>query len=367
MNRLLLVGTVGSSFGLIDPKYVSKPWTDDSFLPQLANVGSYSWRRAMDLNGADGDTLYENIEPSDPRQGELGDCWLVAAMSSAAENHGQHMTKLFKRSDLPNGKYTIDFFDIRAGSSGGWVEVTVDDQVPCHNGGRPLFVSSRNSNELWPMILEKAFAKFVGGYEHLRGGQSLWAWQAMGICDKHAYLEERDDSTWNIFHNDVEKQRRAIAQGDRRALKFFGHGESWSADDLWKHLANRGDLLAEAACCKDEAGAKSRGLVMNHAYSVLFVLWYRANNGDVIKLVRLRNPWANSQVWNGDWSKDSAKWQQYPDALTSINYSEWMDPTEWHGGEFWMSYDDFRRFFRSMELCHFQGESYKGWDHYSEL
>jgi len=33
--------------------------------------------------------------------------------------------------------------------------------------------------ELWVFLLEKAFAKFVGGYAYLDGGHSAWAWHTL--------------------------------------------------------------------------------------------------------------------------------------------------------------------------------------------
>jgi calpain-15 len=49
------------------------------------------------------------------------------------------------------------------------MEVTIDDYFPCTEEGGPIF-SSGNGNELWVLILEKAYAKVHGNYYTLRGG-----------------------------------------------------------------------------------------------------------------------------------------------------------------------------------------------------
>ena len=60
-----------------------------------------------------------------------------------------------------DGKYSIRLFNRPADK---WEHVLVDDRFPCDaESGKPLFTSPKGE-ELWVLLLEKAFAKFCGGY-----------------------------------------------------------------------------------------------------------------------------------------------------------------------------------------------------------
>jgi len=66
--------------------------------------------------------------------------------------------------------------------------VVIDDFIPCDaTSGRPVY-QKLVSNEMWPLLLEKAFAKFRRGYSALDGGDPLDALQTLtGYVGEHIF------------------------------------------------------------------------------------------------------------------------------------------------------------------------------------
>jgi calpain-15 len=61
--------------------------------------------------------------------------------------------------------------------NGTWREYVIDDYFPVSRPGRPCFAKpTEGQNEIWVMLLEKAYAKAYGGYYRLnlgRAGEAL--------------------------------------------------------------------------------------------------------------------------------------------------------------------------------------------------
>lgn len=54
--------------------------------------------------------------------------------------------------------------------NGIWEEVVLDDQVPCTKYSHTPAFNRSKSNELWVILLEKAWAKAHGGYMNIAAG-----------------------------------------------------------------------------------------------------------------------------------------------------------------------------------------------------
>eukprot|EP01035_Chromulina_nebulosa_P027975 gene27975-36861_t len=146
---------------------------------------------------------------------------------------------------------------------------------------------------MWPLLLEKAFAKLKGSYQALSGGLPLDAMKAM---------------------TGYEGERITLSSSSAAA----------SSDAAFKKLhiySNAGCLLAAGTKGVDQSlvvGRKAVGgsLVGGHAYSILEIKTPSLTSSKV-RLLKLRNPWGTFE-WKGDWGDDSVLWSTHPGVAFEI-------------------------------------------------
>nr|XP_009928063.1 PREDICTED: calpain-3 isoform X4 [Haliaeetus albicilla] len=244
-------------------------------------------------------------------QGELGDCWFLAAIACLTLNK-----KLLCRV-IPHDQSFIQnyagIFHFQFWRYGDWVDVIIDDCLPTYNN-QLVFTKSSQRNEFWSALLEKAYAKLHGSYEALKGGNTTEAMEDFtgGVTEFY----EIKDAPKDIYK-------------------------------IMKHAIDRGSLMASSIDTIMPMQYETRmscGLVKGHAYSVTAVE-ETTFKGEKIRLVRLRNPWGQVE-WNGPWSDKSEEWN-------FINKEEKirLQHKIVEDGEFWISFEDFMRHFTKLEIC----------------
>jgi calpain-15 len=98
------------------------------------------------------------VEPSDIKAGPYSYKWILCALATLAERPNL-VERLFLTKDYKaNGAYRM-----KINKNGVWQELTIDDYFPCSLEGPPLFTRA-HGNELWVLLLEKAYAKLHGSY-----------------------------------------------------------------------------------------------------------------------------------------------------------------------------------------------------------
>ena len=293
---------------------------DDSSIYDVTNEPTYPleerpvWKRPTEFMD-DTPQLFEGeICPNDIVQGALGDCWFLASIASLAENRA-----LVKRLFISESYNEFGIYKLRICKNGEWVIVTIDDYFPCYLNGGPMFTSSRG-NELWVLLLEKAYAKLHGNYCQLRAG-----FVAHGMMDlagwptfKYNFPEDKNDM--NKIRKYADDLWRAMADADKR-----GHNMCAGTPGV--------DIFTEGGGPKED-----HGIVPGHAYSIIQAKEYKN-----IRLLNVRNPWGEFE-WGGAWSDNDSHWTD--EMIQAFNPSFDSDD-----GAFWMSYEDFFMNFDSLTIC----------------
>lgn len=91
------------------------------------------------------------------------------------------------------------FFDPRYNyTKRSWVEVVLDDKIPSYpksifaEAPIPRFAQP-HGNEIWLLLLEKAFAKITNGYMNMKAGYAGLAWMMLtGCLDYNRWIKEPD-------------------------------------------------------------------------------------------------------------------------------------------------------------------------------
>ena len=360
--------------GLIDS--CCGPWvfTDTSFEGDAA-IGQQGkqldWVRAIDILPKEErdkgvkPMLYEGgIKAADLCQGAVGDCWLVAALACAAE-HPSSIRNAFDTLEANSrGKYNVRLFDPEKQA---WEVVTVDDRIPCRKGTtRPEYMKC-DGKELWPVLLEKAFAKFCGSYNALDGGWAVWGWRV--LTGDNIFRLKYDDGAkeWKRWDFECRRGKEGIDASVRSTKESFSKDLAWNLilnyiDDKSLIAASGGkemgrnisvDSGANAGGLNGEQLNDAAGLVGTHAYSILDArelglipgLSLGAGVLGQTRLIRLRNPWG-SYEWKGAWSDGSKEWADNP--LVKMR----LRPKDEDDGTFWMPWDQFEAAgFKTIDVC----------------
>ncbi|XP_026669575.1 calpain-B isoform X4 [Ceratina calcarata] len=300
-----------------DPEFPA----DDSSLYFSKRPDRYiEWRRPMEI--ADNPQLFvEGFSRFDVQQGELGDCWLLAAVANLTMDSSLFFQVVPEDQSFEENYAGI--FHFRFWQYGRWVDVVIDDRLPTYKG-ELLYLRSAESNEFWSALLEKAYAKLHGSYEALKGGTTCEAMEDFtgGVTEMYQ-MEEAPPNLFTIL------------------LKAF------ERNSLMGCSIEPDPNILEAET--------PQGLIRGHAYSITRIKYVEIqtpNQYGRIPLLRLRNPWGNEAEWNGPWSDQSPEWRFIPD-----HEKEELGLTFDMDGEFWMSFQDFTRFFTQLEICNLNPDS----------
>ncbi|XP_041959551.1 calpain-9 [Alosa sapidissima] len=296
-----------------DPDF---PAVDSSLFYSQSVPINFEWKRPKELC-KNPKFILDGASRTDICQGQLGDCWLLAAIASLTLCEETLARVVPHDQDFDHGYAGI--FHFQFWKHNRWLDVVVDDRLPAVRNSL-VFVHSADNNEFWSALLEKAYAKMHGSYESLKGGSTM---------------EAMEDFTGGVGENYDTKK---------------------APDDLFlilKKALDRGSMLGCSIDISSSAESEARtstGLVKGHAYSITGVEEVNCG-GRKVHLIRVRNPWGQVE-WNGRWSDNSKEWNM-------IDRSEKDRILRYSGddGEFWMEFDDFKANYDKVEICNLTPDS----------
>lgn len=337
-------------------------WKDSAFPHTKASLniedlggykGEVQWIACRDLErDPSHEVLFENISPNDLVQGTIGDCWLMAALACVAE-YPWVIEALFTentRTVPKDGKHPVKLFDIK---SKAWKNFEVDEYIPCKKRGwhqlhaTPLFSRPRG-HDMWVLLLEKAFAKMVGGYHKLKGGQPVFAWQAVtGVWDQVIFARAIE-GRWDEYELDVDEQIEEIKKSGRitalplqqeEGCERLTDSELWTKLYDWsQHAHIMSANIKEQSC---DTFSLPNGLVPDHVYSIISM-----HSTQGMRLVKIRNPHGKGAQWNGAWSETDSQWDTHADLRAELKAY-----TEQDHATFFMSWEDFMKEFDNIQVC----------------
>ena len=284
----------------------------------------YSWRSVSqyikDYN------IIKNINVplpiEDIIQGDIGNCYFFSALKFLAEEP-ERIISLFDFSQDKN--YKSNFFQIYAYINGYKCKLIIDNQFPCIQKSQNDFAFSRfnkKTNNIWPMILEKVWAKVNSSYEDTIQGN---------ISDVFLFLTP---SPIKFYHHDI------------KYINLF--------QKICNAIDNNFIVCTDINSKNENILLQKLGVLSNHAYRIIGYGTIRDSNGNVYNLIKIYNEFQITS-WMGNWSPYSSKWTH--EYKKHLNY----DPNK-EKNIYYMDINDYLKYYSTTYILYW----HKQYSYYSK-
>lgn len=267
--------------------------------PDLADPEAMAKHAGAGKVDAGGQLFAHGVSPDDVQQGQIADCYLMSSLASIAHTDPQAIHDAIQ--DHGNGTYTVRFFDPEGQPN--YVEVDSQLYGATELGGfSALYGRSTTPGELWPAIMEKAYAQWKGGYEAIgQGGSAPEVIRA--VTGKTSTVTPTQGTSTDALWSTIQSGDRA---GVPMVASTYGDGKKTYDDS---------------------------GVYGSHVYSIL-----GTEERDGQRYVVLRNPWARAEYANPGYQTDVDK-----------NRDGRLDGDD---GTFRMRVEDFAKYYRDVVVSH---------------
>lgn len=114
------------------------------------------WVRIPELYKGQTHTIAYSIDPNDIKQGELGNCYFLSALSSLAEKPDR-ILRLFEGQTINE----LGCYYVRLCVDGIWRYIVIDDFTPCSSSNKPVFAQPRAEEGVKIILFSFLFAFFT--------------------------------------------------------------------------------------------------------------------------------------------------------------------------------------------------------------
>jgi len=251
--------------------------------------------------------LFEDkIEFDDIKQGSMSNCYFLSSIAAITE-FPELLVALFRSLKVSENGY----YEVVLRLNGEWQVVILDDYFPCDKSTRRPHFCKPNGNELWVMLLEKAWAKINGGYFNINLG----------------YATEPLVSLTNF------------------PVEMFMELQRYDPTELWNRIKNSDEkgYILSTGTISDES-VREMGLMPGHAFTLISAK-EAIISGKNERILNLRNPWGFKE-WNGKWSDHSLAWTEEAKSAFGIKHQIKDD------GSFWIDFEDYLKYYYVFEVCY---------------
>jgi Calpain family cysteine protease len=288
-----------------------------------------------------GDFFEEGTEFADPVQGALGDCWLIAALSSVAWSRPYAVIQKNRATGSTQEQF-VDRIDI--GNLGSIASYELTERLPVTDTGHfPLYGRSSESGEIWPGMYEKAFAKLRTGnltdkpdFRALNGGDPVDASARLVPGLTAHYTGNSSTSANNLWSLLLSNSIANPVSSGPIDFLIGRSGRTVNPMTAWTY--------GKASDAPDSIAYDNETRIVGcHAYSVLG--WMSSTRRILSRLsdryIILRNPWGMYEglvdVATGSWDAFDRSWMR----STPLNA----------GGVFAMKIESFKKYFAGIGVA----------------
>ena len=273
-------------------------------------------------------------------QGSIGDCYLISALCEIS----QYPNLLINSDKLENSINIINKYDLEAGYfefklfiDGEYQLVILDDYIPFDESFSDISFAKTSKNFYFVSLLEKAFAKVLGGYSNIVNIKD----NEYDDCEKNKMFNKTNLAFQMLTGFVPEKYLFSKNDKDFVYKKIYNEG-------LYQNNMVKNEILITTGSISEKDGVLEENYIpYDHSFSVLDIKTIYVDKQE-IKLLLFNNPWGNN-IYNSNiigYFVQNTKDEKMKDINKFIQYN--IDSLD---GTFWIDFDSFFESFAYISLC----------------